>query len=200
MRTIALFISGMFHPLFLPTYLGALAFWLQPAESFYYTNEVQLYILLQLFLISSVLPIGAVLLLIWGKQVSDIMVSERSQRSLPYLINAVCLAALFYNFRNLQLAPFITNSVLGALVSVLGAYFINFRWKISAHAIAMGGALGLLLALSGSFQRPLLPVFAGVVLLTGLVGTSRLLLQAHTPAQIYAGYALGMLSLYICLV
>ncbi len=199
MRQLALFLSGLFHPLFLPTYLAALAFWLKPAEAYYYSGTVQIYILLQVFVISTALPMGALLLLIWWKKVSDVMVGDRQERSLPYLINAFCLAALYFNFRNIGLADFITGSVLGALVSVLAAYAINFRWKISAHGIGMGGAVGMLLALAGDFTQPVLWPLALVILLAGLVGTSRLFLQAHTTAQVFAGYAVGGLSLYICL-
>ena len=64
----------------------------------------------------------------------------------------------------------------------------------------MGGAIGLLLASQGVFSDHYCPYLLVWFYSTGLVGTSRLLLHAHTPAQIYAGYALGMLSLYICLV
>jgi len=199
MRALALFFSGVFHPLFLPTYMVGLAFWMKPFESYYYNASVQIYIVLQVFVISTVLPMGALLLLIWWNKVSDIMVGTRQERSLPYLINAFCLAALYFNFKNIGLADFITGSVLGALVSVLIAYVINRKWKISAHGIGMGGALGMLLALTSQFTQPVLMPLAILILLLGLVGSSRLFLQAHTPAQVYTGYAVGVLSLYICL-
>ncbi len=199
MRALALFISGFFHPLFLPTYMAALAFWMKPQEAFYYNSSVQIYILLQVFVVSTVLPMAALLLLIWWNKVSDIMVGARSERSLPYLINAFCLAALYFNFRQLGLADFITGSVLGALISVMVAYVVNIKWKISAHGIGMGGAVGMLMALSHEFTRPWMLPLAIVLVLAGLVGSSRLYLNAHTPAQIYAGYGVGLLSLYICL-
>ena len=96
-----------------------LAFWMKPFESYYHNASVQIYIVLQVFVISTVLPMGALLLLIWWNKVSDIMVGSRQERSLPYLINAFCLAALYFNFKKIGLADFITGSVLGALVSVL---------------------------------------------------------------------------------
>ncbi len=199
MRTLALFVSGLFHPLFLPTYMAAFAFWMKPHASFYYDGAMQIYILLQVFAISTVLPMAALLLLIWWNKVSDIMVGSRSERSVPYLINALCLAALYFNFRKLGLADFITGSVLGAMISVMVAYVINMKWKISAHGIGMGGALGMVLALSAEFTRPFMIPLLIVIVLAGLVGSSRLFLQAHTPGQLYAGYVVGLLSLYICL-
>lgn len=199
MRGLALFISGLFHPLFLPTYMAAFAFWMQPQESFYYAPSVQIYILLQVFVVSTVLPMAALLLLIWWNKVSDIMVGTRQERSLPYLINAFCLAGLYFSFRKIGLADFITGSVLGALVSVMVAYLVNVKWKISAHGIGMGGAIGMVLALADEFTRPVMLPLALIILLAGWVGSSRLYLNAHTPAQVYAGYAVGLASLYICL-
>lgn len=199
MRALSYFVSGLFHPLFLPSFLAILAFQLDHPDALAYNTEVRIYLLLQIFVLGTLLPFISVAMLIWAKKISDIMVSERQQRQLPYLINALCLAILYVNLRQLGLADFITGSVAGALLAVVLAYGINFRWKISAHAIGMGGGIGMLLALAYEWQVWPLPILGLWVLLAGLVGSSRLVLAAHTPAQVYAGYGVGLLSLYICL-
>ncbi len=58
--------------------------------------------------------------------------------------------------------------------------------------VGVGGLAGIVsaysLILSG--QGLLFPIL-GAILLTGLVGSSRLYLNVHTPAQVWAGFALG---------
>jgi membrane-associated phospholipid phosphatase len=46
---------------------------------------------------------------------------------------------------------------------------------------------------------PMSLVFLIALLLAGLTGTSRLYLKAHTPAQVYAGYFIGILTQFIAL-
>ncbi len=56
----------------------------------------------------------------------------------------------------------------------------------------IGGLLGLLIASSYLIQFDMMPYYIAVILLAGLVGTSRLLLKEHRPSQIYWGFLLGL--------
>jgi membrane-associated phospholipid phosphatase len=57
--------------------------------------------------------------------------------------------------------------------------------------VAVGGLSGALLALCLFVPNPPLPLLYGVLGISGLVLSSRLKLEAHTGAQVYAGYLLG---------
>ena len=62
---------------------------------------------------------------------------------------------------------------------------------------SFGGLFATVFALS--FRSGLNPVYAmvGVVLVSGLVGSARLILQKHNLWQVAAGYALGFSVLYV---
>jgi len=42
-----------------------------------------------------------------------------------------------------------------------------------------------------------LGLIAVTILVSGLIGFARLKLQAHTPAQIYAGFILGFFTIFV---
>ena len=87
----------------------------------------------------------------------------------------------------------VTLFFLGAAAAATCALAINTRWKISAHATSMAGMTTFYVWLTthGLCLYGMLPWISGCVLLCGAVGTARLVLDKHTPAQVYAGWALG---------
>ena len=88
----------------------------------------------------------------------------------------------------------------GASAALLFTLIITLQWKISAHMVGIGGAVGAftgLLALHDPF--PFIAL-AAVIIIAGALGTARLLASDHTPGQIHAGAALGFLCTYGCVV
>ena len=68
--------------------------------------------------------------------------------------------------------------------------------------ISLGGMLGAFLGLSFVMMIDLTPLLLLIIFVSGLVGYARLQLNAHTPAQVYAGFVTGffvMLGLFIFL-
>jgi membrane-associated phospholipid phosphatase len=83
-------------------------------------------------------------------------------------------------------------------VAVVSLTVITFFWKMSAHMIGLGGLLGVVLVLGSKFPTfevvyPLL----GAIILCGLVASSRLLLQAHKPLEVYAGLLAGFMICWL---
>jgi hypothetical protein len=77
---------------------------------------------------------------------------------------------------------------------VLLAFVVTLHWKISAHAMGMGGALGLLTLLGlQQLSTPGAAFLIGMMLVeTGAVLWARLTLRAHTKAQVAAGLSAGL--------
>ncbi|MBA4303163.1 MAG: hypothetical protein C0424_02950 [Sphingobacteriaceae bacterium] len=199
MRALALFCSGFFHPIFLPFYVMLLAFGLQPYDLLFFTPALQIYVLLQVLIIGTLLPMGAVLVFVRMGRMQSVMAENREERNLPYLIQALCLASLIFTFRNNGLPSLLIDLVVGALVAVLAAWFINRRWKISAHSVGMGGLVGFLAAIHSQTDLAMLWPLGAAVVLSGLVATARLYLNAHDPAQVYAGFLVGFASMVLVL-
>lgn len=56
---------------------------------------------------------------------------------------------------------------------------------------AIGALCGFILSIGMHYPGQLSGVLMVVILLSGLLGTCRLYLNKHTPAQVYAGFLLG---------
>lgn len=86
--------------------------------------------------------------------------------------------------------------MIGGFFTILVNLLVNFAWKISGHMAAMGGlcAVVFFLKINGLTAAPVTRLAITVVLLTGLVGTSRLGLNRHTPLQLLAGTANGFFA------
>jgi membrane-associated phospholipid phosphatase len=101
---------------------------------------------------------------------------------------------LFYLFLDLNIWPSIKVLIFGGGVSVLLTAIINLKYKISAHTVGIGGLIGSLMMISLVLKYNAVPEIAILFLIAGIIATCRLYLDAHSPKQIYAGFALGLLT------
>ena len=181
-------ISILFHPLNM-----ALAGCIVIAALTPYISAGQLYafsttLLFMLF----VLPLlFALLYWIYAKIVRQEF-SEKQQRLALLFSTSVVYFFTSYNLIAHNSYSLICAYILACgLLTALG-FCITIFWKISLHAIGVGGFLALILQLSlhaHFFAYLLIPL---AVTIAGLVLSARLYLQAHTPLQVVVGFAIGL--------
>lgn len=118
--------------------------------------------------------------------------SHREHRHMPYILTlisyGICLTIM--TRRNDPL--FIRGIVLAALVSQILCVVINAWWKISTHMVGMGGLVGALIAFSILFYSNQIFLLCVLIILSGLLGTARMILRQHTLAQVFGGFLLGL--------
>jgi membrane-associated phospholipid phosphatase len=194
-------ITAVFHPLFIPTYGMCVLY--RIFSNMYFIRDVRIPLLLiGITLVSTcLLPALSVFLLLRSQKLSNLQMEERKERTLPFLITVAYYLFAYYMLREFPVPSGMLRAIrvftLGAASALSITIGINFMWKISAHAVGMGGLCGAMAALT--FFLPVPPSlnwFCLVVFLAGLVGYARLQLQAHTPAQVYAGYLLGFAPMF----
>lgn len=190
---IALALSTVFSPLVVPTLACAITFMITPLahfgnETFHFTA------CFIVFCITTVVPVAVIAYLIRIGRVSDAAISNRRQRGVPYAIACLCflLAALYLAW--VEMPNWLVMFFGGACFATLAAVIINVVWKISAHMITMGGLTALMfyVAINNLYIVAILSWLVGVIVAGGLVGSARLLLHRHTPAQVYAGWCFGL--------
>ncbi len=188
-------VSVFFHPLLMATYLvGLLAFFF-PAVLFPVKAETHKTFIGLIFLLTFVLPAVNIGLLRLLGVISRVEMPDRSERIRPFIIILLLYAFftyLLYAKSRLSIGDNLFNLILIVDAFVLASVVITLFYKASIHSLAMGGVLGILFPLNkvaedGSLLVPTLVM----LVLAGLVMSSRLYLNAHTPREIMIGSTLG---------
>lgn len=186
---LAKIISYLFHPLLMPTYGFLIIF---SSENFITTSWSRKLIVIGItFTFTFLLPTVNALLLLKMGRIKSLEMEESSERFLPYFSTALYFFALVYLFHSVELPSVFIALILGAGVSIVLTWLINFKWKISAHAIGIGGMIGATIGFTLRTGMDLRYMLLMVILCAGLVGYARLKLNAHDPAQVYTGFGLG---------
>lgn len=199
MRPLAHALSILLHPLLMPVITLGLAFTLDPHLSYFIEPRSQLVILAMVGIMTVVFPLLSITLLWRSGLVSGPTLPLRQERTAPYAMTLLYQAMAYYLLRRSELDPATFSLVIGGMVALLATLLINLRWKISAHLVGIGGLLGSLsglVFLHGTIGPLQLAPF---ILVAGALGTARLLVSDHSPAQIYAGGAVGFLSTFVCI-
>ncbi|SDY97153.1 hypothetical protein SAMN04488069_1248 [Hymenobacter psychrophilus] len=192
---LATVLSAVFHPLLVPLYLFYVVCYQLPGVVLRPVLSGRWLVLVIVAACTLGLPgLGTALLVRLG-YADSVELRQRQQRTLPLLLAAVGFAtASILLYRPGQLDALLAWLMAGMTLAVLLTLLITLRWKISAHGVGMGGAFGLLLLLHLSGAADLAGVWwlAGSAALAGAIGSARLALDAHSPAQVWAGLALGL--------
>lgn len=198
MRLVANIISIVFHPVFIPLYAAYITMAANPSVFNYLENPIR-HLLLILF-VNTVLMPGVIILMMKPLGfLKSIKMEERTDRILPFIAGLFFYIWTVVLFFRQQLAPDIINILLlGCLIALIIAFLTNLLFlKVSIHTAAMGLLVAMVITAIPLSEKNLIPVLVITLLAAGSVGTSRLVLKAHTQKEIYTGYLLGAFSLFL---
>jgi membrane-associated phospholipid phosphatase len=77
---------------------------------------------------------------------------------------------------------------------------ISMFWKISIHMAGIGGITALIIILSVVYRTDMTLLLCIALLLSGIIASIRLALKAHSPAQLLAGYIVGIMTVGVFLI
>lgn len=194
-RSIAQVLSVLFHPLLMPTYLFYFILYQLPASAVYFPVQSRWVVLTLIVICTFIIPGLVAYAMVRAGWLQSMEMEEREQRWQPLLFTGLCYGLTTYMFYRQPAFDALFYFVLGIITaSVLFTFITSFFWKISAHGVGIGGILGLLLWLNREVPDTSLTVaILLTILLAGALLSARLSLNAHTPAQVYAGFCSGLL-------
>lgn len=183
------FFSYVFHPVFIPIY--ATLFYLFSNHS-YFINKEKYLVLLQVGIITFIIPMLLFFLLRLTGKINSIMVPELSERKIPLVIQCFLIILLVRKSITIERYPELHFFFLGALFSTLITLILLFaNKKASLHMTGLSALTFFVFGLSIYNQNQNTLLIIILVIMNGLVASSRLIMQAHTPKELIMGVLVG---------
>ena len=129
-----------------------------------------------------------------------IQLGQRERRMVPYVISILCYFTCFYIMNILHLPHMLTSILMVALIIQILCAIINVWWKISTHTAAIGGVTGSLIAFSLLFNFNPMWWLCLTLIVSGMVGSSRMILRQHSLEQVASGFFLGIICSFITII
>jgi membrane-associated phospholipid phosphatase len=199
MKRLAVVVSAIIHPLLMPLLSVFIAFNFDWYLSGRMIPEQENVIYIIVALSTMAFPGLNILLLKWYGVVRSLSMPVRKERIAPFISSLFFFGLGYYLLRKGTIPNTVYSIYLGSFFTLISLSLINFKWKISAHAAGISGVLGMTLALFRIHDYANLWLLGILIIAAGLTLSSRLILNAHTPAQVYTGAGIGFLIPYVCI-
>jgi membrane-associated phospholipid phosphatase len=200
LKNTAKFVSVVTHPLIL---LNLGLFSILKFHPYYYSKfyEEQFYTLSIYIAINTLLmPLLSMYLLKRFNLISNYILSNAKQRMVPYAAIMLLLSYTAFQLYKNDFSGLPVQFLIGTILCIAINILVNFKWTISSHAIGCGGLVALYFYLTMNSHLNVFTLFlVSLLLVSGATGWARLTLNAHTPSQLYVGYATGFATCYITL-
>ncbi|MBW6460593.1 MAG: hypothetical protein K0B08_08470 [Bacteroidales bacterium] len=188
-------LSVIFYPLFVPTYAFAVLLTMPAYFSALMPASAKWMIIGLVFSVTCVIPTLSFLFMIKTGVVSTTYLTKREDRTMPYIVSIIFFYLAYYMLKKLQVSPVYVYFMIGATMLNILVFGINFFWKISSHMASIGALTGMMVGLSNFLGTFYFSFIAITLIVSGFVAFARLKLEAHTPAQVYAGFILGFMTI-----
>lgn len=196
LQWIAILLSYIFHPVFIPVYIISFLLYVQPFLFLGASAKYKALTLGQAFINYTFFPLVSILLLKAAGFIKTIKLEDRKDRIIPFIVCNIWYFWIWYVWRGLPDAPrFLVVFAFSVFLASSIGLLANIYLKISMHGIAAGTATAFMCLLTLDAASPNISFYLALTfLITGLIGTARLYLGAHTPFEYYWGLAVGTLA------
>ncbi len=215
LKAVANGFSIIFHPIFLITYFLLIILILNPYLFGANDMKDKGLIIIYVVAISIVFPLIPIVMMYALGMSKSITLKSKGERTVPLILTGIFYLWLYINMVNNQSIPPAFNAfLLGSVITLFSCFFINLFSKISLHTAGIAGLFtgicwfryyyaydSFYLRLSDghifTFETNIIILI--LLIIAGIIGTSRLILKAHQPSDIYGGYLVGFAAQIIAI-
>lgn len=119
---------------------------------------------------------------------------ERKRRYTPFILTITSYIFCLLMMHRLNIPWYMTGIILAALVVMIISVIVNLKWKLSEHMEGAGAIVGGLMAFSALFGYNPTGWLCIFILVAGVLGSARIILQHHTLGEVMGGFAVGFIS------
>lgn len=186
--------SIIFHPLFIPVY-GMIIIFSAPTLFGYLPFTVKKLLLLIVLINNVLLPVSLLPFFRYKNLISSWTINNRIERNIPLIISSILYSLTSFIIFRLPIPIFLKSFILSVFILSVILTLINFWWKISLHSTGVGALISLVIILAFKMYTPLVWYLISVIIIAGIVLSSRLRLNTHSPLQVWLGFLTGFLGL-----
>ena len=117
----------------------------------------------------------------------------RKRRFIPYLLTIASYITCLITMYRLYLPRYMSGIIVAALICMILCTLINIKCKISTHVASSGMFVGGVISYSMLFGFNPVNVLCIAILLSGILGTARIILNQHTLFEVNVGFVVGFL-------
>ena len=118
---------------------------------------------------------------------------ERKRRFMPFLLTITSYVFCLVMMHRLNIPWYMTGIILAALIMMVICIVVNLKWKLSEHMAGVGAIVGGLVSFSALFGYNPIWWLCLFILIAGVLGTARIILQHHTLGEVLVGFAVGLI-------
>ena len=118
---------------------------------------------------------------------------ERKRRFLSFLLTITSYVFCLVMMHRLNIPWYMTGIILAALIMMVICIVVNLKWKLSEHMAGVGAIVGGLVSFSALFGYNPVWWLCLFILIAGVLGTARIILQHHTLGEVLVGFAVGLI-------
>ena len=118
---------------------------------------------------------------------------ERKRRFMPFLLTITSYVFCLVMMHRLNIPWYMTGIILAALIMMVICIVVNLKWKLSEHMAGVGAIVGGLVSFSALFGYNPVWWLCLFILIAGVLGTARIILQHHTVGEVLVGFAVGLI-------
>ena len=190
LKTVSCIISYMFPPFIVPLIIFLWLFFCT------YLNimpiQYKLFAISMVFCFTMLMPMIFIYLYqrINGSNLRGL--GDRKRRFIPYILAIMGYSTCLLVMYNMHFPKYMSGIIIASLICMILCAIINLKWKISNHTSASGLLIGSLLSYSLIFQFNPIWWLCIFILLSGLLGTARIIVKQHTLYEVIAGFIIGI--------